>query len=109
MSAPPQNNPTAVSIDDDVEVISEQIDGLKQLDGQESVSEGERYNFSIQWGAVLAGRLPRLVHYGVRELLTDTDAVRFRALCDELRTVSPLTDRLGLACPSLPAATDTAV
>lgn len=108
MNAPPRNGRTAVNIDEDVEMICEQIEGLKRLGRQELVSEGERYNFSIQWGAVMSGRLPRLTHYCAQRLLTDTDTGRFRSLCDELRAVSPTAGRLGLPCPTVSAGPDTA-
>ena len=43
-----------------------QIKALKQLgqqDDAEPISEGQRYDFSIRWGTVLAGRLRRLVQH----------------------------------------------
>src|ERR1700756_4921584 len=98
-------NPTgtavdAVDIDNDVELITGQIKALKELaleDDEEPISEGQRYDFSIRWGTVLAGRLRRLVHYGSLDRLSDADVRRFRALCDELRTLSHLIDRFRLA------------
>jgi hypothetical protein len=98
-------NPTgtavdAVDIDNDVELITEQIKALKelaQLDDQEPIGEGQRYDFSIRWGTVLAGRLRRLVHYSSLSRLSDADVQRFHTLCDELRTLSHLIDRFRLA------------
>jgi hypothetical protein len=89
-----------IDIDNDVKLIAEQIKALKELaleDDEEPISEGQRYDFSIRWGTVLAGRLRRLVHYGSLDRLSDADVRRFRALCDELRTLSHLIDRFRLA------------
>jgi hypothetical protein len=89
-----------IDIDNDVKLITEQIKALKELaqeDDEEPISEGQRYDFSIRWGTVLAGRLRRLVHYGSLDRLSDADVRRFRALCDELRTLSHLIDRFRLA------------
>jgi hypothetical protein len=99
MAAEMDENPAPVSIDDDVEWLTEQIQVLKQLGQQDDVDEGEKYDFSIRWGTALAGRLPRLVHYSSRGLLAETDERRFEALCDELRGLSDLIDRIGLAQP----------
>lgn len=99
------NKPAPVSIDDDVEWLTEQIQALKQLGRQDDVDDGRIYDFSIRWGTALAGRLPRLVHYSSRGLLADADERRFQALCDELRGLSDLIDRIGLARPEFtPAA-----
>ena len=91
--------PAPISIDDDVEWLTEQIQTLKQLGRQDEVSDSEKYDFSIRWGTALAGRLPRLVHYSSRGLLDEADERRFQALCDELRALSELIDRIGLAQP----------
>jgi len=101
MSVAPENR-APVSVDEDVEFLAEQITALKELGRQESVSEGEIYDFSIRWGAALAGRLPRLAHYNALGLLTDADVRRFLSLCDELRGLSDLAERLGLVRPLLP-------
>lgn len=103
-------NPTrgSVEIDNDVELITGQIKALKRLakkDDEEAISEGQRYDFSIRWGTVLAGRLRRLVHYSSLGRLDDADERRFRALCDELRTLSHLIDRFRLAAPDFTVAT----
>jgi hypothetical protein len=98
-------NPTdtavdAVDIDNDVELITEQIKALKELaqaDDEAPITEGRRYDFSIRWGTVLAGRLRRLVHNSSLGRLSDADVRRFHALCDELRTLSHLIDRFRLA------------
>lgn len=98
-------NPTgtavdAVDIDNDVELITEQIKALNELaqdDDEEPISEGQRYDFSVRWGTVLAGRLRRLGHYSSLGRLSDADVQRFHALCDELRTRSHLIDRFRLA------------
>jgi hypothetical protein len=99
MVADMEDNPAPITIDDDVELLTEQIQALKQLGQNGEVSDGEKYDFSIRWGTALAGRLPRLVHYSSRGLLADADERRFLALCDELRGLSDLIDRIGLVQP----------
>jgi hypothetical protein len=92
----------AINIDDDMEVLTEQIEALRQLEAErrvESVSEARRYDFSIRWGTALAGRLRRLVHYSSRGMLTDADDRRYQTLCSELRNLSDLIDRFDLAQP----------
>ncbi|MGB6206984.1 hypothetical protein [Mycobacterium sp.] len=93
------DNPAPITIDDDVEWLTEQIQALKQLGQNGEVSDGEKYDFSIRWGTALAGRLPRLVHYSSRGMLDEADERRFQALCDELRDLSELIDRIGLVEP----------
>jgi hypothetical protein len=105
--SPTQNDTrAAIDIDDDVELITEQIKALKELgkeDDEAPISEGQRYDFSIRWGTVLAGRLRRLVHYSSLGMLRDADERRFHALCDELRALSHLIDRFRLAHPAFAA------
>lgn len=91
-----------VDIDDDVEFLAEQVEALKALGRKDSVDEGEVYDVSIRWGAALAGRLPRLAHYDSLGALDQGDQQRFRALCEELRSVSEVAQRLGLPRPVLP-------
>ncbi|OBA76145.1 hypothetical protein A5641_22625 [Mycobacterium sp. 1554424.7] len=101
-------NPTrsagqAVAIDGDVELITGQIEALKdlaRLDDETPISEGQRYDFSIRWGTVLAGRLRRLVHYSSLGRLTDTDERTLDALRTELRSVNHLIGRFRLAQPN---------
>jgi hypothetical protein len=99
MAADMEENPAPITIDDDVEWLAEQMQALKQLGQQDEVSDGEKYDFSIRWGTALAGRLPRLVHYSSRGLLDEADERRFQALCEDLRGLSDLIDRIGLAQP----------
>ncbi len=99
MAADMEENPAPITIDDDVEWLTEQIQALKQLGQKDEVTDGEKYDFSIRWGTALAGRLPRLAHYSSRGLLDEADERRFQALCDELRGLSDLIDRIGLAQP----------
>lgn len=90
---------TSVDIDDDVEWLTEQIQALKHLGQQDNVSDSEVYDLSIRWGTALAGRLPRLVHYSSRGLLEESDERRFQALCDQMRELSGLIDRIGFVQP----------
>ena len=104
MSATQNDSRVAVDIDNDVELITGQIKALKELgrkDDEAPISEGQRYDFSIRWGTVLAGRLRRLVHYSSLGRLDDADERRFDALRDELRRLSHLIDRFRLAHPNL--------
>lgn len=90
---------TAIGIDDDFELLNEQIEALKKLGQKKELAEGETYDFSIRWGAALAGRLRRLVHYSSQGILNEADERRFQALCDELRGLSDLIVRFELAQP----------
>lgn len=98
MSADPQSA-EPIGIDDDVELLTEQIAALKQLGAKDEVDEGESYDLSIRWGTALAGRLRRLVHYSSQGRLDADDERRFQSLCDELRGLTELIDRFGLAHP----------
>ncbi|OBI39882.1 hypothetical protein A5709_10715 [Mycobacterium sp. E1386] len=91
-----------VSIDPDVEFLAEQIEALRALGQKDSVDDDELYDLSVRWGAALAGRLPRLVHYSSLGLLDDADQHRFQSLCEDLRGVAGLAEKLGLPRPALP-------
>ncbi|WP_156688584.1 hypothetical protein [Mycobacterium sp. Marseille-P9652] len=102
MSATDEDTRAAVDADDDIELITAQVEALKELareDDRDPISEGRRYDFSIRWGTILAGRLRRLVHYSALGRLDDADERRFGELCDELRALAPLIDRFRLAHP----------
>ena len=99
MSAAQQQNPAPINIDDDVELLTEQIQALKELGQKKELAEGEAYDFSIRWGTALAGRLRRLVHYSSQGLLEEADKRRYQTLCEELRGLSDLIDRFNLAQP----------
>ncbi len=88
-----------LSIDDDVEWLTEQIQQLKAFGEGGEVSGGQIYDFSIRWGTALAGRLPRLMHYSALGMLDAADETRVRALCTQLRELSDLIDRFKLARP----------
>jgi hypothetical protein len=96
--------PAAITVDDDIDWLTEQVEALRELGRQEQVSDGEKYDFSIRWGTALAGRLPRLLHYSSRGLLDLADEERFQALCDDLRELSDLVAKLGLVQPVFSAA-----
>ncbi|OMB90154.1 hypothetical protein [Mycobacterium colombiense] len=97
---------TPVNIDDDVALLTEQIEALQRLGQRDDIDDEEIYDLSIRWGAALAGRLPRMAHYDSLGQLDDDDQRRFRSLCDQLRELSPLIERFGLARPQLPGSTD---
>ncbi len=99
MSTSPEQNQEKVDIDDDVEVVTEQIAALQELAQQHDLPDDKIYDFSIRWGTALAGRLRRMVHYSSLGMLDRPDEDRFQALCEELRSLSSLIDRFGLAHP----------
>lgn len=88
-----------IGVDDDIELLTEQIESLKQLGRCDHVDDGKIYDFSIRWGAALAGRLRRLVHYSCLGILSAADEQRFQSVCDELRSMSDLIERFDLARP----------
>lgn len=97
----------AVDVDNDLELITGQINALKELaktDDDGPITEVQRYDFAIRWGTVLAGRLRRVVHYASLGRLDNADVRRFHALCDELRALSHLIDRFRLARPNFTVA-----
>ncbi len=104
MSADEDKNRGAISIGDDVELLTEQIEALKELALEDDLADDAIYDFSIRWGAALAGRLPRLVHYSGLGQLAETDERRFQSLCEELRALSDLIDRFNLSQPRFTAA-----
>lgn len=91
--------------DADLDQLFVQTEALRELaeDSDASSDENRIYDFSIRWGVLMSGRLPRLAYYNERGELSPPQAERFRALCDELRSVRPLTDRLGIAQPRVPS------
>ena len=105
MSVAPHDG-TPVNIDDDVALLTEQIEALQRLGQRDDIDDEEIYDLSIRWGAALAGRLPRVAHYGSLGRLDDDDQRRFRSLCDQLRELSPLIERFDFARPQLPGSTD---
>lgn len=90
-----------VTIDADVELLTDQIQALEALGRKNPIDDGKVYDVSVRWGAAMAGRLPRLLHYNSLGLLDDADRRRFESLCAELRRVSDLAERLGLPRPAL--------
>jgi hypothetical protein len=97
-----------VSVDDDVEFLSEQLERLKELGAQnpdrDQMSDEDVYDLSVRWGTALAGRLARMAHYSSCGLLAEADQRRFQTLCEELREASPLIERFKLVRPDLAAA-----
>ena len=100
MSAAQQGH-APVGVDDDLELLTEQLRALKSFAEEDDVNDGQIYDLSIRWGATLAGRLPRLVHYSCHALLNEADEAKFQALCDEMRALSGQIDRFKLAQPVL--------
>lgn len=90
---------TSISIDDDVDFLTEQIRAVRELGQRDEVDDETIYDVSIRWGTALAGRLPRLVYFSSAGVLDEADERRFQSLCDELRALSELIDRFNLARP----------
>jgi len=61
--------------------------------------EARVYDASIRWGALVAGRLHRLALLSGRGALGAPERARYAELEEELRTLGPLLDRLGLPRP----------
>lgn len=84
----------------DLDLLGEQIAALREL--AEDPDEDRVYDFSIRWGALVAGRLQRLDYYYRRaEELTAAERKQYEMLVGELRDVAPLLDRLHLAQPKI--------
>ncbi|ORA21008.1 hypothetical protein [Mycobacterium arosiense] len=105
MSGAPDNG-TPVNIDDDVALLTEQIDAVKRLGQRDDVDDEDVFDLNIRWGTALAGRLPRMAHYSSLGQLCDADQRRFESLCDQLCELSPLIKRFDLTRPKLPGSTD---
>lgn len=92
-----------IGADADLDELFAQIDALRVLaDGtQREPGRDEIYDFSIRWGTLISGRLPRLAYYNNRGELSPLQEQRFRTLCDELRSVRSLVDRLGIVQPRI--------
>lgn len=91
--------PEPIGVDDDLELLAELVAALKELARHGDVPAGRAYDFGIRWGAALAGRLRRLVHYSCLGALDEPHERRFQSLCDDLRSVSDLIERFDLARP----------
>lgn len=87
----------------DIDVLFEQVAALRALadDPVRAGDPGCVYDFSITWGAMVAGRLPRLNYYLHRGELSDEQRRRFRELSAQLAAVHDLVTRFGLAPPPL--------
>ncbi len=98
MSTAP-HRPASSTVDDDLELLTEQLQALKQLAEQEENDSGQVYTVGVRWGVALSGRLPRLAYYSSLRLLDDADEARYQALCEELRSLSGQIDRFKFARP----------
>ncbi|MFI6808073.1 hypothetical protein ACIBO6_24140 [Streptomyces luteogriseus] len=89
--------------DTDLNLLYDQVQQLRALaEDPERARDADRvYDFSIRWGALLHGRLPRLTEYDRRGLLTPAQQQQFADLRTELGEVTPLAEELGLAVPPL--------
>lgn len=88
----------------DVDQLFDLVGQLRELaaDPGSGPDSGPVYDFSIRWGALLAGRLQRLAYYHGQGVLSPDDRARYAALCAQLREMSPTIERLRLAHPKVP-------
>lgn len=102
MAAEPGNK--APGIDRDLDVIFAETGALRELASDpDKAQDGARvYDFSIRWGTLMSGRLKRLEHYHLAGELTEEEERRYRVLRSELKDATPLTERLGIARPTVP-------
>lgn len=92
-----------VSVDEDLTLMFQTLDGLREL---AAVDGGSRsadaiYGFSVRWGTMLAGRLVRLTNYRDDDRLSPEQRERYDRLTDGLHDALPLIDELGLVRPSV--------
>lgn len=87
----------------DLDLLFAHVEALRELAAEPAKARDSArvYDFSIRWGALLAGRLERLAHYHSRGELGPGDQTRYDVLRAELRDVLPLAERLGLARPTV--------
>ncbi|RMI30405.1 hypothetical protein [Nocardia stercoris] len=94
--------PAVAGTERDLDLLFDQLDRLHQLvrddPGLSADSDG-LYDFSIMWGVLLSGRLPRLAHYSDQGRLSAAGQARFDELRNRLRKAAPLIARLSLAKP----------
>lgn len=97
--------PAAVSAGRDLDLLFAQLDRLRKLaqNPQRSAECDEVYDFSLVWGTLLAGRLPRLAYYSRMGALRPCEQARFDALQAQLRDAAPAIERLSLAKPAAAA------
>lgn len=90
----------AVGAGADLDLLFGQLAELHALaaDGAKD-DPGRLYTFTVVWGALLAGRLPRLDYYAQRGRLSAAEQKRYRDLRRELDEARPMIDRLGVAPP----------
>ncbi|MFC0862149.1 hypothetical protein ACFHYQ_07550 [Sphaerimonospora cavernae] len=88
----------------DLDMLFDEVEALRVLadDPQASADQAQVYDFSIRWGTLLAGRLPRLDHYYRRGGLTPDERARYDTLRAALRDALPAMERLGIARPTVP-------
>lgn len=87
----------------DLDLLFEQVAALRALaaDPVRAADPGCAYDFSITWGAMVAGRLPRLSYYQRRGELSEAEGRRYRELLAQLAAAEDLVTRFGLARPEL--------
>ena len=88
-----------VDVEADLDELFVQVRALRELvaEGNPSPEDGDVYDFSIRWGAMMSGRLPRIVHYLHRDQLAPRDRRRFDRLTAEFADLAGWIQRLRLA------------
>ncbi|WP_063010728.1 hypothetical protein [Nocardia kruczakiae] len=93
------NRSGTVDVGEDLDILSEQLRGLRELaaDPDLTAADGVVYDFGIRWGAMMSGRLPRVVYYRERGALSVADRDRFDRLIEEFADAATTIERLRLA------------
>lgn len=96
--------PRVTGVDEDLDMLFSEVEALHRLAGdpQAAADRARVYDFSIRWGTLLAGRLPRIDHYHRRGDLTPDERARYAALRTALREALPMMERLDIARPTVP-------
>ncbi|MBF6273708.1 MULTISPECIES: hypothetical protein [Nocardia] len=94
-----ENRAGTVDVGEDLDILSEQLRGLRELaaDPDLTAADGVVYDFGIRWGAMMSGRLPRVVYYRERDALSAADRGRFDRLAGEFAAAAATIERFRLA------------
>lgn len=88
-----------VDVAADLDILFDQVRALRELGADPGLTaeDGRVYDFSIRWGTMMSGRLPRILHYLDRDALTSADRARFDRLATEFDDVRTVIERFRLA------------
>ncbi|TSE00961.1 hypothetical protein FOS14_04115 [Skermania sp. ID1734] len=94
---------TVIGADTDLDILFEQVKLLRELAANPDLAadDGKVYDFSIRWGAMISGRLPRLAYYHDRGVLSEHQRARYGQLCSDLNSLASDMQRLKLPRPKI--------